>query len=588
MKKILVIFSLVLVFLINIYFYSHKRLSDSIKQILLTDIKLIATNRNIVNELLDSGVFLPGEVNFINASLGANDINDDGIKAIIKFIFECYNAYPNMRINTPIKIFNIFSNYIKNALVINIISLLFLLALILRVDLLFRIIYTIISILLMILLLFVSKGVIFGSNVLNDAIDILSRYNLSWLSNMFNILFYDSIAKLLFIVLGSIILGIIADRKKNYYLYNYEQLNKTYNEIKDKYKKLVSMEKEFIKNSDKIAMLSSRIVTIQALSKVLGNTLDLNSVFKDVISKTQSIFKAKKCSIWLVNSRTNTLKIKQAYGWKKDEAMAIRIPLGKGVIGYVAQNGEAISYDNIENDFKLSQLVKQTEVPTFLCAPLKHGNKISGVINIEEAEKSKDISEDLRLLILLSTLTAMAISNAKLYAKTVELANTDGLTKLYNNRYFQQFLENEIKKCMKTGKKVSIIMSDIDHFKSFNDTYGHQVGDFVLEETAKILKQTIRPGDLAARYGGEEFIAVLPNTDIDGAYKMGELYRKNVEAKRHKYKDLILQVTISVGVATFPNHGKTPKELVKFADMGLYEAKEGGRNMVVIAKGKPD
>ena len=88
-----------------------------------------------------------------------------------------------------------------------------------------------------------------------------------------------------------------------------------------------------------------------------------------------------------------------------------------------------------------------------LCAPIKHGNKIDGVINIEIIEQEKSTSEDMRLLSLLATLTAMAISNARLYAKTVELANTDGLTKLYNNRFFQQFLENEIKKCMKTGKK---------------------------------------------------------------------------------------------------------------------------------------
>ena len=159
------------------------------------------------------------------------------------------------------------------------------------------------------------------------------------------------------------------------------------------------------------------------------------------------------------------------------------------------------------------------------------------------------------------------------------------MTKLYNNRYFSETTAAMLKKALKSGTKISMLMTDIDHFKNFNDVYGHQIGDFVLENTAKILKNHARRKDLAARYGGEEFALIMPGTDKDEAIKIAEELRIKVETKKYDVKglDKPLSVTISIGVSTFPDHAKDLKSLVKVADDGLYMAKEGGRNVVKCA-----
>jgi diguanylate cyclase (GGDEF)-like protein len=149
----------------------------------------------------------------------------------------------------------------------------------------------------------------------------------------------------------------------------------------------------------------------------------------------------------------------------------------------------------------------------------------------------------------------------------------------------ESFFEAELEKSRRYNHPLSFIISDIDHFKSFNDTYGHQIGDFVLEETAKVLRTAVRNVDLAARYGGEEFVAVLPETDYKGAFTFAERLRKLIESK--VYEDQKsgqkLRVTVSIGVASYPLHSRDRTEIIKKADAALYIAKESGRNRVKVA-----
>ena len=158
------------------------------------------------------------------------------------------------------------------------------------------------------------------------------------------------------------------------------------------------------------------------------------------------------------------------------------------------------------------------------------------------------------------------------------------MTQLYINRYFQQKLEEEISRAKRYNRKVSMIMTDIDFFKKFNDTYGHQQGDLVLMTTAKLFKQCVRDVDLPCRYGGEEYCVILPETDEKRALEVAERLRKAVED--YEYPALEgnkkLKVNISAGVSTFPEHGTTVEELVKKADIALYACKESGRNCAKI------
>ncbi len=164
-----------------------------------------------------------------------------------------------------------------------------------------------------------------------------------------------------------------------------------------------------------------------------------------------------------------------------------------------------------------------------------------------------------------------------------ELANKDGLTNLYNHRYLQEQLLKEIDRAKRYNLSLSFLLFDIDHFKHFNDTYGHQTGDVILKTLGNILNKTFRENDMAARYGGEEFAVILIHTDLGTARETAERLRKTVEAYRFEVDQNHFQITISLGVACFPHETiSTAKDLVEYADKALYKAKRAGRNRVEV------
>jgi len=163
-------------------------------------------------------------------------------------------------------------------------------------------------------------------------------------------------------------------------------------------------------------------------------------------------------------------------------------------------------------------------------------------------------------------------------------SNTDDLTGLYNRRYMQQRLEEEMHRASRYSLRLTCILLDVDHFKKINDTYGHAAGDFVLKEIAGIMKQHVRRSDLAIRYGGEEFMLILFENEKKGALKVAERLRADVESHVFNWNGEPLRVTVSSGVSVFPDTGITmPDELIARADTALYNAKSSGRNMVVSA-----
>jgi two-component system cell cycle response regulator len=162
-----------------------------------------------------------------------------------------------------------------------------------------------------------------------------------------------------------------------------------------------------------------------------------------------------------------------------------------------------------------------------------------------------------------------------------EMANRDGLTGLYNHRYFHEQLSQDFLRAKRYHEDLSCVLLDIDYFKKFNDTYGHQTGDVVLKALAYVIERSIRDSDLAARYGGEEFALVLYHTNKSAAYEVAERLRQMVESHEVQHNDNLLRVTISAGIATFPHERvHDSKELIEYADQALYKAKENGRNRV--------
>jgi diguanylate cyclase (GGDEF)-like protein len=178
----------------------------------------------------------------------------------------------------------------------------------------------------------------------------------------------------------------------------------------------------------------------------------------------------------------------------------------------------------------------------------------------------------------------LSIANIRLREALRTQSVRDALTGLYNRRYLEETLEREMRRAARAEQSLGILMIDLDHFKNFNDTYGHDAGDAVLRETGASLTKGIRAEDFVCRFGGEEFVVILPTADPETSRTRAERLRTKMRELTIMYQGKSLgMVTISVGVAAFPAHGTSPKELMAAADAALYEAKRGGRDKVVVA-----
>ncbi|MBI5750240.1 MAG: diguanylate cyclase [Nitrospinae bacterium] len=217
-----------------------------------------------------------------------------------------------------------------------------------------------------------------------------------------------------------------------------------------------------------------------------------------------------------------------------------------------------------------------------LSAPLNIHNENIGNISLYTTKSQAFDKESENIIRLLATDFSMVLKLMLLYDETRHLSITDGLTKLYNSRYFKEMFEMEFERAKRFKKNLSMIILDIDHFKSINDTYGHLQGDTVLKEVGYILKQSVRKVDFVARYGGEEFAVLAIDTDIDNTCILAEKIRKQIEFHRFKAEKNPLKVTVSLGVASISGDVSNYLDLIKRADDSLYKAKEGGRNRVCV------
>ena len=189
-----------------------------------------------------------------------------------------------------------------------------------------------------------------------------------------------------------------------------------------------------------------------------------------------------------------------------------------------------------------------------------------------------------RLLSTLANQVALALRNAREYRRTQEMALRDGLTRLYNHAAFQDFLDREFEAFRRYKRPLSLLIFDIDHFKTINDTYGHQTGDYILKELAALSQTSVRKTDILARYGGEEFALMLPDTDLPRAQILAERIWRKVQEHHFMHSNEVLHITISLGLAStgiLPVANK--EDLIRSADAAMYRAKHAGRNHIYVA-----
>jgi len=226
-----------------------------------------------------------------------------------------------------------------------------------------------------------------------------------------------------------------------------------------------------------------------------------------------------------------------------------------------------------------------------ICAPMIAQGESLGMLYLQASPAEMDQPEEVRKFLfktkqrLAGTVAehvALALANIQLREKLRYQATRDPLTNLFNRRFLEETLSLQMFKARRSGVSIGIIMFDIDHFKLFNDTYGHAAGDAMLTALGGFLKTNTRSSDIACRYGGEEFIMIMPDATAPEAAKRAETLRLNIKDLKIDYDNKPLSISLSFGVAAFPEHGDNVDMVIRCADNALYKAKEAGRNRVVI------
>ena len=317
---------------------------------------------------------------------------------------------------------------------------------------------------------------------------------------------------------------------------------------------------------------------------------DLKSLLKYILNQAIEITGAEKGSIMLYDPDANQLSIRVLAGLEDEvyqekvnnnEIKCKTFMPGEGVAGTVFETGEPI-FSNHTDTNKVFVASSGSYAHSIACIPMKVYKDTIGVINVTNKKSPSGFSdEDIEMLRAVADQAAISISKAQLW----EMAVNDSLTGLHVRRYFMAKLQDEIHRTDRYKKTLSIIMADLDKFKSINDTYGHTAGDRVLKAVGSYLKNSIRDVDSIGRFGGEEFIMFLPETSKKAAYVLAD--RLRIGVSKIKVDEKLPQITISLGISTFPEDGTTLNELLERADAAMYQAKENGRNQVISYKKIP-
>jgi diguanylate cyclase (GGDEF)-like protein len=279
-------------------------------------------------------------------------------------------------------------------------------------------------------------------------------------------------------------------------------------------------------------------------------------------------------------------------GASPDIAEGTEFPINAGLYSYAFQKRTIVNI----GDFQLykdkyyrfaENEPRNPSIASLVIFPIVDDEqRIIGLLSLEGDAPNQFFGDTEKHLSILIGNASVAITRARLYQKMETLATTDGLTQLFNHRTFQEHLAKEVERARRYRRPLSLLLMDIDHFKSFNDTYGHPVGDLVLKEISACIRSSIRVNDIAARYGGEEFTVIIPETGEEGAMVIAERIRRTVEQHVIVSLERQLRVTISLGCATMPSHADTGQALIDNADKALYYSKEHGRNATTLfAKG---
>jgi diguanylate cyclase (GGDEF)-like protein len=330
------------------------------------------------------------------------------------------------------------------------------------------------------------------------------------------------------------------------------------------------------------------VAVFQELGKALTSSLQLDQVLRTIMEKIDEFLRPDNWSLLLLDEEKQELYFELAVGKASQALRDVRIKMGQGIAGWVAQHGETVVVPDTSKDTRFFSKVDEktkTETQSIVAVPVRFRDTCLGVIELINCVGPGGFDpRDLKLLEALSDFAAIALENARHVKKIHDLTIRDDCTTLYNARHMSFILETEIYRSQRYNYEFSLVFIDLDHFKMVNDTHGHLAGSRLLAEIGNALKAHCRLIDFAFRYGGDEFVLLLPQTSKENALnvarRLHKLIRESVWLEKEGLK---IRLTPSLGVASYPVDSRTKEGLLHLADEAMYLVKNTRRDSVAAA-----
>ena len=317
---------------------------------------------------------------------------------------------------------------------------------------------------------------------------------------------------------------------------------------------------------------------LQEISDVFQSCQTSGETYSAIAHFVPKFFPDYGGALYILNNSKNLYEMTATWG----EAAALELVFGQDECWSLRRTR---AYLVADSGTTMNCRHVSTEVAgSYLCVPLMAQGEVMGILHLRKAtpEQPDQMKAIGQFAITIAEAMAMALANLKLRETLRNQAIRDSLTGLFNRRYLEETMERELSRGKRSGTSLGAIMLDLDHFKEYNDTFGHNAGDELLCALGQLIQGQIREEDIACRYGGEEFLLIMPGAPMEIVLERAN--EVNLSVKRlHMQSKSLKHITISAGVAIFPEHGSTSKDIIKAADAALYRAKEEGRDRVCLS-----
>jgi diguanylate cyclase (GGDEF)-like protein len=340
------------------------------------------------------------------------------------------------------------------------------------------------------------------------------------------------------------------------------------------------------KSAPEVNRSKPELAILHDVAKALTSSLNLDSILQTIMEKVAAYFRPDNWSLLMTDEEHDELYFAIAVGDASASLKSVRLRIGEGIAGWVAEHGEPVVVPDVAKDERFSQRIDDMtrwHTRSVLCVPLASKNRILGVIQLINVDMSTFGDEQLMLLQALADYAAIAIDNARAVEKIQELTITDDCTGLYNARHLYDSIEAEVNRSARYGYEFSVIFLDLDHFKLVNDNCGHLIGSRLLANIGATIKQNLRLIDYAFRYGGDEFVVLLPQTSKNSALVVARRLRDLLRNTQFEFEgDVKLNIRASMGVATYPEDARDSHDLIRQADEMMYSVKNATRDAIAV------